>query len=90
MPVGSGAVGGVVVGGGSSPPAVLAPLRPIARSKSPCAIAPTAPPYAACSPRPSMSSCSGLYTPLAIRFCAKPDAASCAASSPPAARARRT
>ena len=61
-----------------------------AKSNNPCANAPTAPPYAASSPIPSTSSCSGLYPLFAIAFCANPAAASVAASIPPVSNALPT
>ena len=64
--------------------------RGTAKSNRPCANAPTAPPYAASSPIPSISSCSGLYPLFAIAFCANPAAASVAASIPPVSNALPT
>ena len=62
----------------------------IAASSSRLANTPTAPPTVADSPAPSISSCSGAYTPLAIAFCAISCAASVAPSTPPDSNARFT
>ena len=82
--VSSASATGVVPVVVAAPPRVLG----LASSTSPCTIAPTAPPYAACSPEPSSRSCSGLYTPWAIAFCITAEAASCPASTPPCATTR--
>lgn len=77
-------------GSGSSGEPAPPRLRGSTASISAWASAPTAPPYAPSSAAPSKTSCWGLYTPLAIRFCAIACEASVAASMPPAMRIRRS
>ena len=81
----SGAAG--AAGGASSGASVPRRRRPMVRSRMTLAIAPTPAPYAPSSPEPSKILCSGLYTPLAIRFWAICCAASVAPSTPPRASA---
>ena len=61
--------------------------RPRVKSRITLTMAPTPAPYAPASPEPSTISCSGLYTPLEIKFCAICWAASVAPSTPPRASA---